>query len=93
MGLFSAIVMLPLAPVRGVAWVAEQVADEAERELYGEGRIRRELLQARMDREAGLIDEQEEQRRADELIARLAAGRRMQTSWAAPTSEEATDDG
>jgi hypothetical protein len=32
MGLFSALVTLPLAPVRGVAWIGEQVREVAERE-------------------------------------------------------------
>jgi hypothetical protein len=34
MGMLTALVTLPLAPVRGVAWVAEQLLDEAESELY-----------------------------------------------------------
>jgi len=33
-GLISGLLTLPLAPVKGAAWVAEQVADEADRELY-----------------------------------------------------------
>ena len=34
MGLISAILTAPLAPVKGVVWVAEQVHDQAMRELY-----------------------------------------------------------
>lgn len=37
MGLFSTLLTLPLAPVRGVAWIAEQVQEVAERE-HGERR-------------------------------------------------------
>jgi len=33
MGLISAILTAPLAPVRGVVWVAEQVPDRREDEL------------------------------------------------------------
>ena len=40
MGLFTGLLTLPLAPVRGVVWVAEQVAQEADRQLYDEDRIR-----------------------------------------------------
>ena len=44
MGLLSGLLTLPLAPVRGIANVAEQLAAQAERELYGdETSLRREL--------------------------------------------------
>jgi len=72
MGLFTGLLTLPLAPVRGVAWVAEQVADEVERELYDEDRIRSELLQLEMEAEDGLIGDEERGRREDELLQRLA---------------------
>ena len=72
MGLFTALLTLPLAPVRGVAWVAEQVADEVERELYDEDRIRSELLQLEMEADDGLIGDEERGRREDELLQRLA---------------------
>jgi Gas vesicle protein G len=76
MGLFTAIATLPLAPVRGVAWVAQQVAEEAERQLDSGDRIRQELLQAELDVEAGLIDAEEHDRRAGLLLVELAATRR-----------------
>ena len=41
MGLITGLLTLPLAPVRGVAWVAEQVAEEAEREGNDGTRARR----------------------------------------------------
>ncbi|WP_418605923.1 gas vesicle protein GvpG [Georgenia sp. SUBG003] len=43
MGLLSGLLTLPLAPVRGTVWVAQQVLDEAEREYYDVGKIRRQL--------------------------------------------------
>ncbi len=55
MGLFTGLITLPLAPVRGVVWIAEQVAEEIDRELYDEGSIRRELLQLELDFEDGVI--------------------------------------
>ena len=33
MGLISNVLLLPIAPVRGVRWVAEVVTDEAERQM------------------------------------------------------------
>jgi hypothetical protein len=72
MGLFTGLLTLPLAPVRGVAWVAEQVVEEAERELYDEASIRRQLLELELEYEDGKIDDQERQEREDELLERLA---------------------
>lgn len=72
MGLFTGLITLPLAPVRGVVWIAEQVTAEIERELYDEDSIRREMLQLELDHEDGLIDEGERQVREEALLERLA---------------------
>jgi hypothetical protein len=74
MGLFTGLLTLPLAPVRGVAWIAEQVMEEIDRELNDEDSIRRELVQLELDVEDGLIDEEERQMREDALLERLAVG-------------------
>jgi Gas vesicle protein G len=92
MGLFTGLLTLPLAPVRGVTWVAQQLADEAERQLYDEDRIRGELLQLELEAEDGLISEEERARREDELLERLAVAqdrrRQLETNaW------EDSDDG
>jgi Gas vesicle protein G len=92
MGLFTGLLTLPLAPVRGVTWVAEQVLGEAERQLYDEDRIRAELLQLELDAEDGQVDEDERHRREEELLMRLAdaqAARAHQEGRA--TWEEAID--
>jgi hypothetical protein len=73
MGLFTGLITLPLAPVRGVVWIAEQVMEEMERELQDEESLRRELVQLELDFEDGLIDEEERQVREDALMERLAA--------------------
>ena len=88
MGLFTGLITLPLAPVRGVAWIAEQVAEEIERELYDQDNIRRELLQLELDVEDGLIDEDERQVREEALLERLAMS---QADEAHPAEED--DDG
>lgn len=74
MGLFTGLLTLPLAPVRGVAWIAEQVMEEMDRQLYDEDSIRRELVQLELEFEDGLIDEEERQMRENELLERLALG-------------------
>jgi hypothetical protein len=72
--LFTGLLTLPLAPVRGVAWVAEQVATEADRQLYDENAIRRELLQLEIDYEDGHVDQETREEREEELFERLAVG-------------------
>jgi Gas vesicle protein G len=74
MGLFTGLITLPLAPVRGVVWIAEKVAEEIDRELYDEDSIRREMVQLELDHEDGLIDEGERQVREEALLERLAIG-------------------
>ena len=72
MGLITGVLTLPLAPVRGLAWVADQLQDAAEDQLYNEDRIRAELLQLELDSEDGVIDETELREREDALFERLA---------------------
>jgi Gas vesicle protein G len=74
-GLFKELVLLPLAPVRGTAWIAEQLAEEAERDLYDENRIKRELLQLELDEEEGRIGEREREEKETELLERLQIAR------------------
>ncbi|MFD3663822.1 gas vesicle protein GvpG [Streptomyces sp. NPDC058659] len=71
MGLVSYLLTLPLAPVRGVVWVAERVAERAEEEYYDPAPVWRELaaLEERLVR--GEIDQETFDRREDELLDRL----------------------
>ncbi len=69
MGLFREIVLLPLAPVRGVLWTVGQALDAAERE-QAEG-IRRELRELEQDLQRDAIGEDEFDRCEDELLDRL----------------------
>ena len=78
MGLITGILTLPLAPVRGVAWVAEKVAEQAERELYDENRIMGELAELEEAKNAGELDEEQFNRYVDELLWRLELGRQRQ---------------
>jgi Gas vesicle protein G len=74
-GLFKELALLPLAPVRGTAWIAEQLAEEADRQLYDENRIKRELVQLEFDQEEGRIGEKERAEKEAELLERLAVAR------------------
>jgi hypothetical protein len=78
MGLITGLLTLPLAPVRGVAWVAEKVAEQAELELYDENRIMGELAELERAKNAGELDEEQFNRYVDELLERLEIGRQLQ---------------
>jgi hypothetical protein len=71
MGLITGLLTLPLAPVRGVAWIAEQVRQEAERQWMDPAAVHEALDDVQARREAGLIDDNEADRLEDELIDRL----------------------
>jgi len=75
MGLLTGILGLPLAPLRGTVWVAEQVRRQAEEEYYDPARIKLQLEQLERLREAGELDEEEATRLEDELVERLLTGR------------------
>jgi len=77
MGLLRELILLPLAPVRGVAWVAEQIAAEAEHELSDPGVIRRQMDELAFALDAGEISDDEYQEAEAELLDRLAASRGM----------------
>jgi hypothetical protein len=77
-GLFKELVLLPLAPVRGTAWVAEQITEEAERRLYDEDNIKREMLQLEIESDEGRLGEKERVAKEDELLDRLAVSRRRE---------------
>ncbi|MGY1503369.1 gas vesicle protein GvpG [Streptomyces sp. QTS52] len=71
MGLLSGLLGLPLAPLRGVGWVLEQVVQEAERQYADPAPIHRELAELETDLLAGRITEEEFSLREDELLDRL----------------------
>jgi hypothetical protein len=71
MGLFTGLLLLPLAPLRGTIWLAEQLAEIADRELNDESTVVRLLLEAEMALEAGQISLAEYEEIEDELLARL----------------------
>ncbi len=79
MGLFTGLLTLPLAPVRGTVWVAEQVLEEAERQYYDPAVIRRQLEEVDRMRADGQISEEEAEEMEDELVARLMESRRRRS--------------
>ena len=78
MGLISGLLTLPLAPLKGTIWLAEQLAETAENELYDEKKILRELMELEMQEAEGAIAPDERQRREDDLLERLSIARQRQ---------------
>ncbi|MFH9725985.1 gas vesicle protein GvpG [Streptomyces sp. NPDC017254] len=72
MGLLTTLLTLPIAPVRGVTWVAQRVLDQAEEEYYDPAPVWRELAELEDRLVRGEIDEETFDRREDELLDRLA---------------------
>jgi hypothetical protein len=73
MGLFTGLLTLPLAPVRGTIWIAERLLEEAERELNDPVAIEQQLLDAEERYERGEISAEDFERIEDELLRRLTA--------------------
>jgi hypothetical protein len=74
MGLITSLLTLPLAPVRGVAAVAEQVLQQAEETYYDPALIRGQLQEIDRLREAGEIDDETATAWEDQLVERLMVG-------------------
>jgi hypothetical protein len=75
MGLITGLLTLPLAPVRGTAWLAERIQEQAEAELYDEGAIQEQLMQLEAMHAAGEIDDEELATAEDALLERLVEAR------------------
>jgi hypothetical protein len=75
MGLMSAIVTFPLAPVRGVVSLAELIQRRVEQEMNNPATTRKQLEDLEEARERGEISPEEEDRAQDEIIqARITPG-------------------
>lgn len=71
MGLITGLLTLPLAPVRGVAWLAEQVQTEAERELDDRDALSERLAEVERAREAGELSDQESAELEEQILDEL----------------------
>jgi Gas vesicle protein G len=84
-GLFTAIVTWPLAPVRGVVSLAELIQRRVDQEINNPATTRKQLEELEEARERGEVSAEEEQEAQDEIIeARIAPG----TNQKAPPKDE-----
>jgi Gas vesicle protein G len=75
MGLITNVLLLPLAPVRGVAWIAELLTDEAEREMAADASPARALEELAAATANGEISLAEAEAAEAEIIERALAAR------------------
>lgn len=78
MGLLKGLALLPLAPVSGVAWIAQQIQAQVDREMLGPDAIVQELARLQGAVDDGLISEEEYLEAETELLDRLEAMEELQ---------------
>ena len=71
MGILRRLVLLPLAPVEGVVWLARVLQEIAEEELNDPNRLRAVLEEAEEAHERGELSDEELAAVEDEILARL----------------------
>lgn len=74
MGLITAILGLPLAPLRGTIAIGEQILRQAEEAYYDPATIKRQLEAVEQQRQDGSLSEEEAAAWEDELLQRLVEG-------------------
>jgi hypothetical protein len=80
-GLLRQLVLLPLAPVEGVLWIARQVQAQADRELLSSQDLWAELAELQLAADEGRISEQEYVAAESRLLDRMDA---LETGGASP---------
>lgn len=78
MGLLTGLLTLPVAPLRGVVAIAEQIRQQAEEVLNDPATIRAELDRLERLRADGELSEEEATAWEDELIDRLLAAQQAE---------------
>jgi hypothetical protein len=78
MGLFSTLLTLPLAPLRGVAWVSDLVLETAEKELYDPPAVWARLAALNRAYDDGGVTVEEFEREEERLLDLLEESSRRQ---------------
>ena len=80
MGLLELLTLPILGPIRGVMWIAEKVAEQADRELYNEDALRGQLMELELRFDLGEISEEEYLTAEEVLLERLKVIRERQAA-------------
>jgi len=89
MNLLDLLLLPVMGPVKGLTFVAEQIAGEAEGMLYDEEAIKKALLELEIHLQEGQIAEGEYAQAAEQLMERLAEALRRKGYPLQPEGEEA----
>ena len=65
------LLLLPIAPLQGVVWVADRLGGLAAREMNDPAAIRRAINEVENDYRRGLIDEDTYEEKTDALLQHL----------------------
>ena len=68
MGFFSAIVLSPLAPVRGVIWLGNVIQRQVDQQLHDPATTRRQLEALQEARERGEITAEQEKQAQQQIL-------------------------
>ncbi len=83
MGFLIDLLTLPvMGPIKGVVWIAEKVAEQADRELYDEEAVRGQLMELELRYDLGEISEEEYLEAEEALLERLRIVREHQAAGA-----------
>jgi len=88
MGLFTGLLTLPLAPVRGTMWVAEKLYDAAEQEANPDVQFRAQLETLQIAYELGELTDEDYEQAEQELVEQFE---RLRPPLELP--QEVIDDG
>jgi hypothetical protein len=84
MGILSKLLLLPVTgPLDGTMWIAEKLLEQAEAEIYDEGKVRAKLMELELRLDLGEIDEEEYMAAEEFLLERLREIREYKASKAA----------
>ena len=79
MGLLFDILAFPLmGPIKGISWIAEKIAEQADNELYSEDAIRGKLLELELRFDMGEISEEDYTAVEENLLKLLRTARERQ---------------
>ncbi|WP_031048649.1 gas vesicle protein GvpG [Streptomyces sp. NRRL F-5650] len=87
MGLVSGLLLLPLAPVRGTAWIADHLLQEARRQAHDPRAVQARLAALNRALDEGTVDEAAFEREEERLLTLLE--RRSRTNGPTATTNPA----
>ncbi|MCL7368998.1 MULTISPECIES: gas vesicle protein GvpG [Streptomyces] len=87
MGLVSGLLLLPLAPVRGTAWIADHLLQEARRQAHDPRAVQARLAALNRALDEGTVDEAAFEREEERLLTLLE--RRSRTNGPTTTTNPA----